>query len=718
MRLLRSPLVLALCLVLAAASSMAQDEPTKSLTFDVLFGDAPGGEQPSKRSWSPDGTRLGYQWDDGSGDALWLLDVAAGETRKVFELGEMNLFGYQWSPDGKAWLLSGNGDLHLVTLADGEVRRLTETEDSEMDPKFSPDGSRLAYVRDYDLHLMELETGDERPLTTDGERNVTRNGITDWVYWEELWGRDSTGYWWSPDGTRIAYYRFDLTPEGIYPLVNFLPKYPEVEEQRHPKAGTDNPKVRVGVMDLSGGETTWLDTGPDPTEYLARVHWRPTDSRVAIHRINRDQTRLDLLLCDPGSGDCSTLLTETHPTWINLGDEFTFLPDGRFLWGSERSGWRHVYLYAADGSLIRRLTSGERSVSSLHVDADAGHVVYAIHDTGKLGAARRQIQRVSLEGGEPEALTSEPGWHSAEVAPKTGHWIHGFSTADRPRTLTLHRADGSTVDLPSKPPAYDPAELPSWELFEIEGPGGVKLPARRLLPAGLDPDDATKKYPVLMYHYGCPGFQVVVDRWDGRGRDLWHKMMAQRGYVVLAVDNETSTFFGKAGEDKAHRRFGPLNLKAQKAGVEYLKSLPWVDPERIGLWGWSGGGSNTLYALLNAPNTWKAGVSGAPVTDWLLYDTIWTERYLDHPDDNPEGYEKSSPVTYAENLDDALLIVHGTADDNVHPQNTIVMSNALIEAGKPFEQAIYPRQKHGFGDPAQRHFYEKMTAFFDRELGL
>jgi dipeptidyl-peptidase-4 len=267
--------------------------------------------------------------------------------------------------------------------------------------------------------------------------------------------------------------------------------------------------------------------------------------------------------------------------------------------------------------------------------------------------------------------------------------------------------------LPSAPPSYDPAALPRWEIFTLPGPGGVRLPARRLVPPGFDP---AKRYPVIMYHYGCPASQVVLDRWEGRGRGLWHKLMAERGYVVLAVDNEGSMFFGKAGEDRMHRRFGPLEHAAQLAAVEYLKAQPWADPERLGLWGWSGGGANTLYDLLRSPGVWAAGIAGAPVTDWHLYDTIWTERYLDSPDGNEEGYEASSPVTYADRLADPLLIIHGTGDDNVHPQNTIVMSHALIEAGKPFDQAIYPRQKHGFRGISARHVYERMSRFFDREL--
>jgi dipeptidyl-peptidase-4 len=276
--------------------------------------------------------------------------------------------------------------------------------------------------------------------------------------------------------------------------------------------------------------------------------------------------------------------------------------------------------------------------------------------------------------------------------------------------------------MPSVPPAYDPASLPSWRIFEMPAGEGSEgpLPAAMLLPAGVSAPDAAAaggaKHPVIMYHYGGPGSQVVADRWPFRGRGLWHHMMAQRGYGVLTVDNRASVFFGKAGEDRVHRRFGEVNLEAQRAGVRYLESLPWADASRVGLWGWSGGGSNTLYCMLESPGTWRAGMSGAPVTDWRYYDTIWTERYLDHPDDNPDGYRDSSAVTHAEKLADRLLIVHGTADDNVHPQNSMALAKVWTEAGIPFEMAIYPGETHGFRDAASRHFFERMTEFFERTL--
>ena len=564
-------------------------------------------------------------------------------------------------------------------------------------------------------------------LTTGGSENEILNGTTDWVYWEEIWSRDATGYWWSPDGSRIAYYQFDESPVETYPLVDFTTvPYPTVREQKYPKAGTANPRVRIGVLPVgggdAGGETVWLDTGDDPAAYLARVFWRPDGERVAVERLNRDQTVLDLLLCDPADGTCSTLLTETWPTWVNLADDFAWLDDGRFVWGSERSGWRHLYLYAADGTLLHPLTAGDWAVTSLDaVDEAHGRVVFTFSPPGPLGAKDRRVATVPLAGGAMTVLTDSEGWHSAVASKASGRWVHSWSDADTPPRVEVRDAAGAVLaPLPVREPSFDPATLPHHRFFTIAGPDGAALPAMMLQPADLggDPgssDPAAAGHPALMYHYGGPASQVVADRWGGSG-GLWQAMMAQRGYAVLVVDNVASNYFGKRGEDRQHKRFGPLNLAAQQAGVEYLKSLGWVDGARIGLYGWSGGGANTLYCLLNSPGTWAAGMAGAPVTDWRLYDSIWTERYLETPEDNPEGYAASSAITYADQLADRLLIVHGTGDDNVHPQNTIALAAKLVQAGKPFEDAIYPRQKHGFRPPSMRHFYERMTRYFDDAL--
>lgn len=715
--LLLLPLLVLTVLAPAAAA------PPAALSYDAMFAAGSSGLPAEDPVWSPDGRRLLYVREE----ALWLLDMeteTAGapgsepllrlaDLRK--QAGEDAAFDQvSWLPRGEGLLLVSGGDLWLLPSG-GELRRLTRTEEAEEDPKPSPDGSQVAFVRDFDLWLLDLATGTDRALTTDGQDGVFLNGVTDWLYWEEIWDREATGYWWSPDGTRIAYYRFDERQVPVHPLVDEAPLHPPVKSQKYPKPGDPNPVVRVGVLDVAGGRTVWMETG-DQDQYLARVAWTPTGDAVAIQALSRSQTRLDLLRCTPADGRCSALLTEQWPTWVNLGKDFAFLPDGRFLWGSERDGWRRLYLAGADGRIGRPVSPEGWAVSSLDgVAADGSWAVFTAFRTEGLGPAERHVLRARLDqNGKWENLTVQEATHEATVDPKSGAWFHSWATADLPPQSEVRRADGSLVALPGAPPStYDPEALPPYTWFTIPGPEGSRLPARMIQPAGFDP---TRKYPVIVYHYGGPSSQVVQRRWDIRGRDLWHKRMAQRGYVVFSVDNQASIFFGKAGEDRDHRRMGEANLAAQLAGIDWLKAQPWVDPTRIGLWGASGGGYNTLYCLVHRPGVWKAGVSVAPISDLRLYDTAWTERYLDTPQENESGYLESSPLTYAGKLKDRLLIVHGLADDNVHPQNTVVMSDALIRAGIPFEQAFYPGQKHAFEPASMRHLFERMEEFFDRAL--
>lgn len=685
------------------------------LDFDVLFGDNPAGELPAQITWSPEGNRLSYIWDDGTGEALWVLDLATDEAVAHFRDEEIEVEGHQWSPLGTELLVETGEAALLVPLDGSEVKPLTPT-GGEEDPRFSPGGDRVAFVRDFDLHLVDRAMGEERRLTTGGLENELLHGVTDWVYWEEIWNRDSTGFWWSPDGSRLAYYEFDETPVPEYPLVNYLETDPEVEWQRYPKAGDPLPLVRVGVLDLESGGTVWMGTAAPESHYFARVHWSPEGDRLAISQLNRDQNRLDLLSCDAESGSCRVLMTETSATWVNLHDDYRSWTGGGFLWSSEKSGFRALYLHDEDGREIRRLTPEGLAVSAVRgFNAEADWVIYDAFETSELGAASRGIFKQDLATGTLVELAAASGTQRATVSDATGSWVHTWSDVDSPGGAAIRDLDGREIGaLPQRPPeGYDPAALPSWKFATIPGPGEERLPIALLRPAGFDPG---RRYPVIMYHYGCPASQVVTDAWGRRGRGLWHKMMAERGYVVLMLDNLASNFFGKAGADRAYRSFGPGNVAAQLAGAEYLASQPWADLDRIGLWGWSGGGYNTLYALTHAPGVWKAGVAGAPVADWKFYDAIWTERYMDTPEDNPEGYATASALDAAERLEDRLLIVHGTGDDNVHPQNTIAMSARLIAAGKSFEQAIHPRQKHGFRGTDSRHFYERMTEFFDRHL--
>lgn len=710
------------------------------LTVEAAMSPTSWSRRTAQRAWSPDGRRLTYVWDEkgeGKEEAIWSLDLETGKKEILVRLADLQkedkdfrLEEYSWSPRGDALLLVSHGDLYLFPLNPPpdtrKLRRLTHTEAAEEAPSFSPDGSRIAFVRGFDLYVLDVlggTSGREVRLTTDGKENTTLNAINDWVYEEEIWGREPEGYWWSPDGSRIAYYHFDETQVSSYPLVDDDPTHAGVTWQKYPLPGEANPRVWIGIVDVAGGHTTWMQTGDPDDAYLARVAWTPKGDSVAIQRLNREQNRLDLLRCgaspanDPADGGaCSTLLTETWPTWINLGRDFRFLPDGRFLWGSERGGWRRLYLYSAEGKLIRPVTPEGWSITNLGGLAEDGTwALVAGFPTTELGAIDRKVARVRLDDSREngwEVLTPEPGTHQiGGVSPRSGAWVQTSSTADLPAYGLVRSASGKPLPLPATAPAYDLAPLPKWEFLTVPGPEGSKLPARILKPVGFDP---ARRYPVIMHQYGGPGSQVVENAWSSRS--IWYKLMAQRGFAIFMLDNQTSIFFGKAGEDRDHRRMSALNLAAQLAGVDYLKSLPWVDGARIGLWGWSGGGSNTLYCILNRPGVWKAAVAGAPVTDWRLYDSIWTERYLDSPKDNPDGYRDTSPITYSNNLADRLLIIHGLADDNVHPQNTVVMSRDLIKAGRSFDQAFYPGQRHGFAGLSMRHLFQRMTDFFEREL--
>ncbi len=704
------------------ASATTETEPW----LETLFDPDLEGRRPEELAWRPGTRQLSYWWDVG-GMALWLEDVASGDKRQLLTLAALGVdkvadvdwHGYR--PDGQAILLGVKDELRLLDVERGELRLLVATSAEQSkpeEPKFSPDGARLAFVRGVELYLLNLTTGEERRLTHDGEPEVMFNGITDWVYWEEIWGRSATGFWWSGDGERIAYYHFDDSEVPVYPLIDARPLHPQVEEQRYPKAGDPLPKVEVRVLELASGRTVRLQLGAAPEIYTARVAWHGDGRWIAVQRLTRDQNRLDLLLCSAVDGSCSTLLSETWPTWINLGDEFAFLPDGRFLWSSEKSGWRQLYLYDGEGRELRQLSSSGWALTAVEkVDPSAGWVVYSAYATTPLGAAERHVFRVGLDSGEPRQLTAEEGWNEALVH-GSGDWVHTWSDADTPPRQVLRYLDQErSRPLPALPAKAALAELPKWERFTIPGPEGSKLPVQLLKPRGFEPD---RRYPVLTYHYGGPASQVVENRWRSRGkRYLWHKLMAERGYVSFALDNQASRFFGKQGEDRVYRRFGEIELAGQLAGVAYLKTLPWIDGERLGLWGWSGGGSNTLYSLLRRPGVWRAGVAGAPVTDWRLYDAIWMERYLDRPQDNTEGYKASSPMTYAGELRDPLLLVHGTTDNNVHPQNTLNLIARFIAEGVKFELALYPNVRHSlqtFDEASQRDFFRRLTDFFDRHL--
>ncbi len=653
-------------------------------------------------------------------EALSEEELARRERLRI--VGQRGIVSYHFAPDGERLLFPLNGDLFLYDLGEGKTRQLTDTEAGETDPKFSSTGRYVSFIREQDLYVIDLESFEELRLTHDGG-GLVRNGMAEFIAQEEM--DRYTGYWWAPDDSAVAFIRVDESPVQVAERFEIYAENFEVYEQRYPATGTPNVMVRLGVITPGGKDLRWMDIGEDTDIYLARVHWFPDGNFLAVQRQSRDQQALDLLKVHARSGESRVLLTETSDTWINLHNELAFLQSQpRFIWSSERSGHAHLYLYDNDGELLRPLTSGNWDVADgararsalLHVD-EAGDRVFV---TGTLDSPiERNIYEVSLSGDfEPRRVSDGSGWHKADFADSGDFYVDSFSNAGTPPQLSLHQADGSRIDfiednrLDESHPYHPYLETrPSIEFGTLEAGDGQALHFRMLKPANFD---AGKRYPVVVYVYGGPMGQDVTNEWHTG----FNEILARHGFIVFTLDNRGTGFRGTAFDAPLYRHMGKVEVEDQMVGVEYLKSLDFVDPERIGIWGWSYGGYMTLMSLFKQPDVFAAGVSGAPVTDWSLYDTHYTERYLGTPQDNPEGYEASGVFPYAQDLAAPLLLIHGMADDNVLFTNSTKLMKALQDEGRPFDVMTYPGSKHGLTRvPATgQHAYAHILRFFQQHL--
>jgi dipeptidyl-peptidase-4 len=676
--------------------------------------------------WSPDGKRFAYR----ESGKLYLYDVAARRATEILTwkaledaatpVPEPTAFDWenrrvteqpvQWASDSRTLLALAAGDVFLVNLDARGWTQITASAVAERDPKLSPDGRKLAYRVHHDLYVRELD-GEKRTrrLTHDGSDTLL-NGELDWVYPEEL--ELGTAYWWSPDSKQIAYLQLDTSRELIHPHVDMLGLYARAEPQRYPKAGTPNPDVRLGIVPASGGRTRWMDLGELRERLLARVYWQPDSASVWALRLNRVQNEMHLMAADVATGVSRIVLEEKDPYWINLSDDFQWLPKRRqFLWSSERvEGFRHLYVYDWDGRQQARLTSGDWEVSEVaHVDESGSRVFFLSTEASPL---ERHLYSVSLSGGERRKLTNERGTHATSISPSAEYWLDTYSGITEPPRTTLRGAAGNAVAMvrePNRKPTEE-YDLRPTEFLTFRA-ANTLFHARLIKPAGFTP---ARKYPAIVMIYGGPHAQTVRDQWAGL---TWEQALAHRGFVIWQMDNRGSAGRGHGWESQVARHFGKLELEDQKEGVKHLISLGFVDPARIGITGWSYGGYMTLTAMLHAPEVFKAGVSGAPVTDWRNYDTIYTERYMGLPSENPEGYRASSPVHFAGNLKGKLMLVHNYGDDNVLYQHNMQMQVELQKAGKLYETLIYPQKAHGVtGVALVRHMREAMTDFFERAL--
>jgi dipeptidyl-peptidase-4 len=593
--------------------------------------------------------------------------------------------------------------------------RLTTDPAEEQEEDFSPDGRAISFVRGNDLYVFDLAGRRERRLTkTGGETNL--NGRLDWVYEEEVYGRgNKRAYWWSPDSARIAYLSTDEKPVRNFPVVDHIPRAQVLENTPYPLAGDPNPLVRLGIVGAAGGETRWVDTASyQPTDLLVvRVAWSPDSRRVVYQAQNREQTFLDLNAADAASGKTTRLFQEKTKAWVEpVDDNPRWLADGSFLWRSERTGWLHLYHYAADGRLIKQLTDGRWEVRGLDgVDEPGGWVYF--HGTEHSHIAEH-VYRVKLDGTGLARLTRTEGSHSASFNPTNTLFMDTWSDVNTPAQVRLHGADGSPVRVveENRVAALGGYKLGKTEFLQVKTRDGFVMEAMMIRPPDFDP---SKKYPVLEFTYSGPHAPQVKNGWGG-STYMWHQLLAQRGYIIWYLDNRTASGKGAESAWPVYKNFGPLELRDLEDGLGYLRTLPYVDGSRIGIWGWSFGGYMTSYALTHS-RSYKLGIAGGTVSDWANYDSIYTERYMLTPEHNPEGYKAGGPLAAAANLSGKLLLIHGAIDDNVHVANTIQFVYALQQAGKQFDLMLYPKSRHGVTDPLLvSHMRRMMTDFILRNL--
>ncbi len=701
---------LVLCLTAFAAEK-------KPVTLETM---TPPPHRPAI-TWSPDGKR--FAWIDEK--AIWQYDVASKKKQQLVSLGPMedkaikptnpeefnwrnrrvSEHSFQWSSSGGEMLVSVAGDLFLLYVDSGKWEQLTATSEPEHDPKLSPDGHFVSFRRGHDLYSLEIASKKVTRLTEDSSATLW-NGELDWVYPEEL--EISTAHWWSPDSSQIAYLQFDVAREPVFPQVDLLSWRAVAEPERFPQPGTPNADVRLGVVPSTGGATHWMDIGDPRDHLLARVYWSPDSRSLAYERLNRVQNQLELGLADARAGNSRVLLTEQDSYWINVNDDFRFLSKGRqFLWGSERDGYHHLYLCSVDEKRVTQLTKGDWEVTEVAGVSEESRAVFFL--STEQSPLERQLYRVRLDGRGKQRLTGGAGTHSVSMGPTTEFYMDTASSLAAPPRRTLHDSDGAQIAVFQEAVPPDVEILPT-EIVKLKAADGAQLYARMIKPARFSPD---KKYPVVVMIYGGPHAQAVRDAWSGGNFD---QVLAQKGYLIWQLDNRGSSGRGHIWESKIYHETGVQELRDQLDGLHYLQTLGFADMNRVGISGWSYGGYMTLYALANAPDAFRAGIAGAPVTDWRNYDTIYTERYMGLPDENPEGYKRSSPQTNAADIKARLLIVHNIEDDNVHFQNTMQIVNALQKAGKQFEMLVYPQKSHGVGGPVRKQMLQGMLNFFDKTL--
>ena len=748
MKIVRLPLILMgsflMTTTMMTGATMAQTPVASAqqayLTPERVFADpALSGPGASGVKLSPDGALLTFlkpKDSDHNIQDLWAVPVKGGEPyllvdanslssadkalseaeksrRERMRVSARGVVAYEWSENSQSILLPLDGDIYLVDRASKKVSRLTETAGDEVDAKLSPKGGAVAFVRDQTLYLKDLKAGTETQLSPKGEGTITY-ATAEFIAEEEL--DRHTGYWWSPLATQIVYQKTDESGVDIAQRVEIGGEGVKIIDQRYPFAGKPNAVVELYVKTLGGGDVK-VDLGSNPDIYLARVNWAKDGKSFYVQRLSRDQHTLDLLQVDPATGVSKVILSETSDTWVELHDDFRLLNDGSFIWSSERDGYKHFYYYGADGKLIRQVTQGNWPVDKLaDINEKTGELYF---EASKETPVEHGLYKVSYKApGEPVAITKAGGWWTASVSGGGAAFIGSYSDPQTPPQSALYDGTGKRLrwieenKLDARHPYYSYKDSYSQPEFgELTAADGEKLEYYILKPRGFDP---AKKYPVIVSIYGGPATKTVKKNWVAPATRLWQ----EAGYIVFSLDNRgtpgRSVKFGRS----IYKSFGGPDIDDQIMGANWLKTLPYVDGDHIGITGWSQGGFVTLMAMTAKDTPFAAGAAGAPPSQWQLYDTAYTERYMSTPQANPEGYAAGDVLNRIDNLKPgSLLLMHGMADDNVQLTNSTRVMAALQKKGVPFELMLYPGERHGLkGNERNLQRFRLQLDFFNRKL--
>ena len=712
--------------LLAAMPALAQQK----ITLEEIWGGAfrtKGMDELSALSNTNQYTVLNTDWNSGT-STVDLYDFAT--LNKVGTVVDSKSFSqlhgidsYTFSKDEKKILLatdsnpiyrhSFTADFYVYDTATKKLVKLSENKVQE--PSFSPDGNKVAYVFDNNIYVHDVANGITRPITKDGKKNSIINGVTDWVYEEEF--SFVKAYQWNSTGDKIAYIRFDETevPEFTMEVYN-QGLYPEPQTFKYPKAGEKNSKVTLHIYDVKTNTDKEIKLGDYSDFYIPRIKWTNEAQTLSVQVINRHQNNLDLIFVDANSGTVKVVMNETDKAYVDITDNLTFLNDNSFIWTSEKDGFNHIYHYSKTGKLLDQVTKGKWEVTAYYgFDDKSGNIFYQSTENGSIN---RDVYRININGKNKVRLTNQAGTSDAKFSPDYDLFINTYSSATVPQTFTLNSTkDGKLVkeivNNTASKEKLGKYNISPKEFTTITTEKGHVLNAWFIKPANFDP---AKKYPVLMFQYSGPGSQQVANTWNTLN-DYWYYMLAQDGYIVVCVDGRGTGFKGAEFKKVTYKELGKFEVEDQIDAAKIIGKYAFVDASRIGIWGWSFGGFMSSNCILKGADVFKMAIAVAPVTNWRFYDSVYTERYMQTPQENASGYDTNSPINFAKNLKGKYLLIHGSADDNVHLQNTMLMVESLVQANKQFDWAIYPDKNHGiYGGKTRLQLYTKMTNFIKENL--